>query len=210
VPAPVKPKTRYVVVVDPGHGGELSGTEPIGPWAGAEQKVKTQSGAEGEAEIVLAVGLKLRPLLEAQGVKVIMTRTAPKALSNIDRAQMANKAHADLFLRLHCDGIGDSSVRGISMQLPNASKGWAPIGASRKAGDMILSALVNETGAPDRGLDPRPDLTGFNWSKVPTCLPEMGFVSNPSENAKLHSAAYQQTLAKALADGTMAYLHSVR
>ncbi len=209
-PAVVKVRGKYTVVIDPGHGGDLPGSEPVGPWPGAPMVNRTNSGASGEAAVVLKVGLKLRPLLEAQGVKVIMTRTGLRAISNKDRAAIANAAHADLFLRLHCDGVNGSGTHGISMQIPSASNGWAPLGPSRKAGQIILNVLVNATGAADRGLAPRSDLVGFNWCKVPTCLPEMGFLSNPSEASKLSSDSYQNVLAKALAGGTMTYLHTVR
>jgi N-acetylmuramoyl-L-alanine amidase len=204
---------RYIVVIDPGHGGDLPGSEPIGPWPGAKMVNKTNSGAEGEAAIALSVALKLRPLLEARGVKIVMTRTGPRAISNKSRAMIANAAHADLFLRLHCDGVGSSSVHGISMQIPGDSRGWAPIARSRKAGEIIMAKLLAATGAADRGIASRSGdngLVGFNWSKVPTVVPEMGFTSNPAEYARLRSASYQNTLAKALCDGTMAYLHTVR
>lgn len=216
VPAPVKtPAEKYVVVIDPGHGGELSGNEPVGPNDSTPHP-RTAYGATGtngvtEASIVLKVGLKLRPLLEKQGVKVIMIRTGPRAISNKDRAAIANNAHADLFLRLHCDGVdGSPGTHGISMQVPGSSKEWAPLGSSRKAGEIILGALIRQTGAANKGIVPRSDLAGFNWCKVPTALPEMGFLSNPTEANKLASDSYQNTLAKALADGTMAYLHTVR
>jgi N-acetylmuramoyl-L-alanine amidase len=221
-PKPVAPKPqaasgKYVVVIDPGHGGDLSGNEPVGPNDSTPHP-KTAYGATGvdahhtsEASIVLKIGLKLRPLLEKQGVKVIMVRTGPAKISNKDRAAIANNAHADLFLRLHLDGVdGSSGTHGISMQIPSSSKGWAPLGTSRKAGEIILSSLVSETGAPSRGLAPRSDLAGFNWCKVPTCLPEMGFLSNPTEANKLVTDSYQNTLAKALADGTMKYLATQR
>jgi N-acetylmuramoyl-L-alanine amidase len=215
VPAPAPVKTasaKYVVVIDPGHGGELSGSEPTGPNDSTPHP-KTAFGASGggktEAELVLKIGLKLRPLLEKRGVKVIMVRTAPKAISNKDRAAIANKANADLFLRLHMDGVdGSPSTHGISMQVPAA--GWPPIAQSRKAGQIILSSLIAETGAPNRGIAPRKDLAGFNWCKVPTALPELGFLSNRAEANKLASDSYQNTLAKALADGTMKYLATVR
>lgn len=213
--APVVPSGKYVVVIDPGHGGELSGSEPLGPWAGAPMRPKTNYGAEGEAQVALSVGLKLRPMLERQGVKVVMVRTGPAAISNKTRAQIANNAHADLFLRLHCDGQdGGSSVHGISMQVPSDTRAWAPIAPSRKAGELILAALIRQTGAANRGMAPRGGdsggLVGFNWSKVPTALPEMGFLSNPAERAKLKSAAYQNVLAKAIADGTMQYLRTTK
>jgi N-acetylmuramoyl-L-alanine amidase len=213
-PAPVKPSAaKYVVVIDPGHGGELSGSEPTGPNDSTPHP-KTAFGASSasgftEAQGVLEIALKLRPLLEQRGVKVIMVRTAPKSISNKDRAAIANKANADLFLRLHMDGAdGNSSVHGISMQVPAA--GWPPLGKSRKAGEIILASLIKETGATNRGIAPRKDLAGFNWCKVPTALPELGFLSNRTEANKLASDSYQQKLAQALADGTMQYLQTVR
>ncbi|HEY3317644.1 MAG TPA: N-acetylmuramoyl-L-alanine amidase [Coriobacteriia bacterium] len=217
VPAP---SGKFVVVIDPGHQGSAyasSGKEPQYPGGPADYP-KTHDGATGvngvrESLIVLKVGLKLKPLLEAQGVKVIMTRTSENVtISNKERAEIADNAHADLFLRLHCDGVdGSSGTRGISMQEP-ANSGWpaANYGRSRKAGQLILSALVSATGAVDRGIAERSDLAGFNWCKVPVALPEMGFLSNSAEADKLASDSYQNTLARALADGTMRYLRSSR
>jgi N-acetylmuramoyl-L-alanine amidase len=214
-PAP-KPKAstgKYIVVIDPGHGGELSGTEPQSPYS-STQKAKTASGATGtdgvtEAQNVLKIALKLRPLLEAQGVKVIMVRTGPAAISNVDRAKMANAAHADLFLRLHLDSAG-RSTRGALMLVPAQGAGYAPAGPSRKAGDMIQAALLKVTGAHDRGFSVVSDMTGFNWCKEPTCLTEMANLDNPTDSALASSQSYQQKLAQGLADGTMQYLHTVR
>lgn len=212
-PQPKPTSGKYVVVIDPGHGGDLSGTEPESPYT-STPKAKTASGATGtngvtEAASVLKIGLKLRPLLEAQGVRVIMTRTAPAAISNIDRAKIANNAHADLFLRLHLDSAG-RSTRGALMEIPASGAGWAPVGQSSKAGAMIQAALLRATGASDRGTRSVSDLTGFNWCKEPTCLTEMANLDNPTDSALASSGDYQQKLAEGLANGVMAYLHTVR
>ena len=58
----------------------------------------------------------------------------------------------------------------------------------------------------DRGVVERDDMTGFNWSKVPVILVEMGFLSNRSEDQMLSTGAYQDKLAKGLADGIEAAL----
>jgi len=50
------------------------------------------------------------------------------------------------------------------------------------------------------------DLSGFNWSTVPTVLVECGFLSNPVEDRLLASPHYQDKLATGIADGVMAYL----
>jgi N-acetylmuramoyl-L-alanine amidase len=71
---------------------------------------------------------------------------------------------------------------------------------------MLQRALVSATGAADRGLVRRSDLTGFNWANVPAVLVEAGFLSNPAERRLLHSGAYQRRLARGLAAGVAAFI----
>ena len=54
--------------------------------------------------------------------------------------------------------------------------------------------LVEQTGAKDRGVVNRTDLVGFNWSEVPVVLVEMGFMTNPEEDARMENPEYQQLL----------------
>jgi len=51
----------------------------------------------------------------------------------------------------------------------------------------------------------REDLTGFNWSKVPTLLVEMGFMSNPEEDNLLSKPEHQEKLAKTISKGLLNY-----
>ena len=111
---PASGRTGKVVVIDPGHqGGNSAQLEPVGPGS-STTKAKVSHGTSGvvtgtpESELVLAVGLKLRDALEARGIKVVMTRTSQDVdISNIQRAQIANEASADLFVRVHADGADD-------------------------------------------------------------------------------------------------------
>jgi N-acetylmuramoyl-L-alanine amidase len=73
---------------------------------------------------------------------------------------------------------------------------------------MIHAAVIAASGAVDRGVVTRSDLSGFNWSAVPTVLVEMGFMSNASEDRALNTDAYQDKLARGLADGIVEYLRS--
>ena len=52
----------------------------------------------------------------------------------------------------------------------------------------------------------REDITGFNWAKVPSVLVETGFLTNPAEDRRLQTTAYQERIARGIADGVMAYL----
>lgn len=72
---------------------------------------------------------------------------------------------------------------------------------SKKYGETILNQLTKEVGIKNRGISIRDDMTGFNWSKVPVVLVEMGFLSNPREDKLLSSAEYQVKIATALANG---------
>jgi len=204
-----------VVVIDPGHqGGSLAGVEPIGPGS-STMKEKTASGTAGvvtgipEAELTLAVSLKLREALRARGVTVYMTRETLAQTSNIgnvDRARFWNAKNAHLAIRVHADGAENRSARGIHVLYPSSQWTTAISAPSKRAAQLAQQALVAATGAPDRGIDARDDMTGFNWSQVPVILPEIGFMSNPEEDRLLATDAYRQKIANALADAAVAFL----
>lgn len=208
-----------VVVVDPGHQGHgNSAQEPIGPGS-STTKDKVTSGTSGvssgtaESTIALAIGLKLRDALQARGIKVVMTRTSQDVdLSNIQRTKIANEAHAALYIRVHADGADSSSTHGIHTLYPATISGWTDDIAvlSKRAAQLAQNALVAATGASDRGLDARDDMTGFNWSDVPVIIPELGFMSNPEEDRLLNSASYQQKIADALADAAVRFIQEQR
>lgn len=209
-----KPLAGKVIAIDPGHQakGDFSG-EPIGPGA-SEKKPKVASGTQGivtripESKTVLEIALKLRDALEKKGATVVMTRTSQNVnVANSKRAEIANDAHADLLLRLHCDGNASQSLQGISTLIPASNKWTTPIVAQSKiAGNDIHKALIAATGAKSRGVAQRSDLSGFNWCKVPAVLVEMGFMTNPQEDRSLNSAAYQEKLVDGLVQGCISYL----
>ena len=62
---------------------------------------------------------------------------------------------------------------------------------SVRLGELIVNAVAAETGAKKRGTVPRSDMTAFNFSEIPSVLIEMGFVTNPEEDALLETAEYQ-------------------
>jgi N-acetylmuramoyl-L-alanine amidase len=203
-----------VIVIDPGHQAKANTKgEPIGPGA-SETKPKVAGGTRGvvskvpESKVVLDIGLQLRDALVTQGATVIMTREVQKIdISNSARAKIANEAHADLFLRLHCDGGGSASIHGISMLVPKKNKWTAPIvKSSASAGKTIQKALIKATGAKDNGVVPRSDLSGFNWCEVPSVLVEMGFMTNKAEDKKLNDPVYQQKLVTGLTTGCVNWL----
>jgi len=93
--------STFTVVIDPGHGGKDSGT------LGTSIK---------EKDVVLSVGLKLGQLIKKQhpDVKVIYTRSTDVFIPLDQRAMIANKAKANLFISIHADHAETSTVKGVS------------------------------------------------------------------------------------------------
>jgi N-acetylmuramoyl-L-alanine amidase len=67
--------------------------------------------------------------------------------------------------------------------------------------------VLKATGFPDRGICTRKDLSGFNWSRVPVVLLELGYLTNPTEEALLVKPSFQEDLGKAIAAGISEVLH---
>ena len=204
-----------LICLDPGHGTPPAigrQTEPIGPGSHV-LKIKDGGGASGEAAVALAIANRTRALLLARGYRVAMTRTGPTIRlpdgdGNIARARFCNRRHAALMVRIHADGSPDRSLHGVSTLVPAWHKGWTDdiYRPSLRAGRTLQKAVVTATGALDRGIVSRSDLTGFNWADVPAVLVEAGFLSNPNDSRLLHTGSYQQRVARGLANGVAAFV----
>jgi N-acetylmuramoyl-L-alanine amidase len=209
---------KKVVVIDPGHGvGGNSGYELQSPDSSIT-KIKDGGGTQGvvtgvaEYVVTLKVSEKLKALLEQRNYTVIMTKTQEyEALGNIERAEVGNSNNADLVIRIHCDGMDNQSITGASMLVP-ASIGYAKdiSSISGEYGQTILDDLVSNVGMNNRGVVERSDITGFNWSKVPVVLVEMGFMSNPEEDRLLNDDSYQNQLANGLCNGIVECLNKTK
>ena len=204
-----------LVCLDPGHGTPPAigrQVEPIGPGS-RTLKIKDGGGAAGEAPVALAIALRARRLLLARGYRVAMTRTGPTIRlgdgdGNIARARFCNRLHAALMVRIHADGSTMRSLHGVSTLVPAWHRGWTDdiYALSVRAGRALQAAVVATTGAADRGVLRRSDLTGFNWADVPAVLIETGFLTNPAESSRLHTAAYQQKVALGIERGVAAFV----
>ena len=209
----IKPAAK-LVVIDAGHQAKgNSDTEPIGPGA-TEMKKKVSSGTRGtttgiyEYELNLTVAHKLKKVLEGMGYLVIMTRTTNDVdISNSERAKMANTANADALIRIHANGSEKSSINGV-LTICNTSKN--PYNASiyqqcRKLADCVLSAVITSTNANSRGVWETDTMSGINWSKVPTTIVEMGYMTNPEEEKLLVNEEYEDKIVTGIANGLNQY-----
>jgi N-acetylmuramoyl-L-alanine amidase len=200
-----------LICLDPGHARHANlGMEPIGPGS-KTLKVKDPGGTAGEAEVVLQIAKRTRRALEARGFRVAMTRWGPDLTleggGNIARAKFCNRRKAALVIRIHADGSTSSSAHGLSTLFPAKRNGWTDdiLPASKRGARLVQEEVLKTTGAKDLGLVRRSDLTGFNWSNVPTCLVETGFMTNPAERKKLRNPTYQRKIARGLANAAGAF-----
>ncbi|WHY65182.1 N-acetylmuramoyl-L-alanine amidase [Neobacillus sp. SuZ13] len=210
-------RNDFIVVIDPGHQRRANlGQEPVGPGA-SETKIKVTGGTAGvatgkpEYKLTLEASLILGKLLEKRGVKVIYTRTTHDVnLSNKERAEIANQNHADLFVRIHADGSTNRNVKGLSVLTPSEDDQYtkAIYQDSLKASQLILDETKKNPAVKVNGISYRGDLSGFNWSKVPSTLIEMGFMSNPSEDKHLSDTSYLTNLLTSISDGIINYSNS--
>lgn len=217
----VQPEKRDILIaIDPGHQSweiDMSATEPNAPGSSV-MKAKATTGTAGtfsgtyEYDLNLDISLRLRSLLEQQGFSTLLTREDNEtAISNAERATMANDAGADILLRIHANGSEDPGASGALALVPSAENAY--VGSlSAKSADLaqtILSAYCDATGMKNLGLQYNDTMTGINWSAQPVVILEMGFMTNEHDDLAMAQDAFRQTMAEGIAEGVNAYFKAM-
>nr|WP_231949732.1 N-acetylmuramoyl-L-alanine amidase [Alloactinosynnema sp. L-07] len=216
------PATGRVVVIDPGHnGGNSTHTAEINravPAGRGRTKpcnttgTATQTGYPEHA-FTWDVAQRVRDLLTARGVKVIMTRKDNAGVGPcVDkRAAIGNESGAAAVVSLHADGSTAAGAHGFHLAYSspplNAAQGEPSLRLARTLRDkMVAGGLATSTYAGTDGLSPRDDLAGLNLTERPTVLVECGNMRDTAEAAVLASPAGRQRYADAIANGILGFL----
>ena len=171
---------NHMVVLDAGHGGEDGGT--------VEQ-------AATEKEINLAVVLKLKELLEEQGIRVVLTRDKDIFMKLEERVQIANGEKADLFISIHCNYYEkDSSIYGLECYYCKSGE------EGKHYAEKIMETIEESKNIVSRNVKPA-DYYILKNTTVPAVLVEIGYLSNYNERNQLMSEEYQEKLAGELVKG---------
>lgn len=183
---------ELLIIVDPGHGGSDPGT--ISPILNLK-----------ESELVLDISLRLNKLLAEAGFRTYMTRVdnlnSGLKLNLEERTDVANALKADLFISVHANSFTNSGISGIeTFYHPDdiSGKGLAQV---------IQTSLINNLKMNDRGAKSANYFVLRN-SNMPAALVETGFLSNPSDAAKLAREDYRQQVAEAIFEGIVQYLET--
>ena len=145
------------------------------------------------------------PTRKAGKTRWTLTREAQdQFVGMIERADIPNEWGADFVLRLHCNNRSNSSKQGIHIFCPYASEyahEVADVDTYREMGFTLLRAMQAVTGAPEGNCTLNDTYVGNNWSKMPSFLVEMGYMSNKEEDLLMANEPYQEKLAQGMTEG---------
>ena len=215
-----RPRAAFVVVIDPGHGGDDAGA--VGPSGLSEKDVTLD----------IARRLKARILAEMDA-EVILTRDADATVPLDDRTAIANHQRADLFVCIHANASRRGNARGaetyfLSYQATDdESRAIAAIenntlgleeGVQKDGNlemilwDLAQSAFLKESSVlaeivqenlndaldiANRGIKQAP-FRVLMGATMPAILIEVAFITNPEEERRLRDAAFKDRLGSAI------------
>jgi len=173
-----------IIMLDAGHGGKDSGS--------------TAAGIR-EKDLNLSMTLKLGQLLEEKGYTVFYTRKFDEFIALDERAALANRKKAHIFISMHCNSFTDTDANGMEVYYND-----------EKDADSLAKAVYDELlGAlGTKGRDYAfAGYTVLSKSKMPAILVEAGFLSNDEERAMLIDPDFQTEVVQAVAKGIESFIY---
>lgn len=188
---------KYTVIVDAGHGG-------IDPG---------KIGVNGvyEMDINLSIAYKLSDILEEKGIKAVMTRKDDNGLYNDEdsnkkmqdmenRVRIINESGAKAVISIHQNSFTKEAAHGAQVFYHDLSP----------KGELLAGCIQNELYKIDdtnsRKINSDTDYYILRKSNPVAVIVECGFLSNNKEAGLLSDGAYQDKIAKAIADGVEEYV----
>jgi N-acetylmuramoyl-L-alanine amidase len=196
------------VVLDPGHGGYDKGAT---------------SGYGCEKDFALDVARRIKPLLEAKGINVKMTRNSDVFVPLELRARIANAAKDSIFVSIHFNatdtnpaaqgfeifsltprGAPSTADDALALRFMNMEAG-SPVDAPSLALSMsVHHSVVGHFSEYDRGIK-RARFAVLRLTKIPAVLVEGGFLTERGESRLIAQSAWRAKLAQSIATGIVNY-----
>lgn len=181
-------KDKFIIVIDPGHGGKDSGS-------------KGTSGQD-EKDFTLKLSKKIAERFEDKpDFEAVLTRENDIFLSakEHDRQAIANMIDADIFISVHGNTFADSSVSGTET--------YYFYDDSQELANILHERLVRATGLTDRGVR-KEEFFVLVGTNIPAVLLEIGYLTNPEEEKLMLNPDFQDAVADAIFEGVVEYRNS--
>ncbi len=172
-----------IIVLDAGHGGSDPGAT---------------NGSVYEKNIVFDVTKRLQHLLEQAGAKVVLTRNGDTFIPLNERPNIAVNNFGEMFISIHTNSFGDSSALGVETYYNSNTN--VNLTEELSLAKYINNEIVSNLDMVNRGVK-YGNFTVIRQIEMPAILVELGFISNPSDLAKLTSSEYLQTFAQSIYNG---------
>ncbi|WP_250122514.1 N-acetylmuramoyl-L-alanine amidase [Chroococcidiopsis sp. CCMEE 29] len=183
-PPSLPPKSRVVVIVDPGHGGKDPGAIGI---AGRQEK-----------DVILPISKKIAELLEKEGVKAVLTRDSDYFVDLAPRVAKAEGLNANLFVSIHANSMGLSrpDVNGLETYY---------FDSGQRLARTIHNSILRSVNVRDRGVR-RARFYVLRKTSMPSVLVELGYMTGREDSPRLADPAYQNQMAEAIVRGILQYI----
>jgi N-acetylmuramoyl-L-alanine amidase len=184
--------SRWVVVIDAGHGGKDPGAQG---FSGTFEK---------NINLEIARIVRILSLTDSE-IEVVLTRYDDVFIPLDERINIAERINADLYVSIHSNGHDSAQPHGFEVVVhERRSRNYSSsMDLARVLQEVIVADLQSE-GMRDRGIKQRALYT--SWATMPAVIVETGFVSNPADEARLTSIWYQLDLGRSILDGLKSYL----
>lgn len=173
------------VVIDAGHGGKDPGA--ISSYGYEEKTVN------------LDVALQIAQILRDRGLRVIMTRDSDEFIELEERADIANRNRADIFISIHADSSAKSNTNGFTLYVERSSS-WASTSLANAIDNRMTQIGISNNGVK------KADYRVLTHTGCPAVLIELGYLSNYWEAKQLKNKDMQKQLAQAITDGITDYI----
>ncbi len=189
----IKARRENLVVLDPGHGGR-------------------DTGARGknldEKDVNLKIALKAGQLLKNKGIEVEYTRTTDKYVGLEERATIANRLNAGVFVSIHNNASTRASVQGTETYYyapVNNDLLFLQLDERKSLATNLHQQLIAKLKRPNRGVKTA-NFSVLRNTTMPSALVECVFISNSEEEQLLQQNHFIQLTAEAIANGIAAYM----
>lgn len=192
----VRANKKYVVFIDPGHGG-------IDPGAIYKDIY--------EKDINLSIAFKLKGVLEEENITVYMTRMGDYDLAVTNalnrkrsdlsrRSNIINRSNSDLYVSIHLNNVSSNNWYGAQVFY-----------SDNNANSLFLATLIQEELVKYTNTKRKVTMTNemymHNRIKIPGVLIEAGFLSNSNERYLLQQSEYQDKIVQCIKKGILKYLY---